>query len=88
MKSNNKIDKIHTDGLIEKWCYNPWRKFQNNSWRTTQFQNKKKTKQNDKKKMNKMKIFRATVNKQMTKHKQKEKSIIILGYTVNKQFDG
>lgn len=38
--------------------------------------------------MNKMKIFRATVNKQMTKHKQKEKSIIILGYTVNKQFDG
>ena len=35
-----------------------------------------------------MQIFRTTVNKQITKHKQKEKSIIILGYTVNKQFNG
>ena len=87
MKSNNKIDKIHTDGLIEKWRYNPWRKFQDNSWRTTQFQNKKNQSKTIKK-MNKMQIFRTTVNKQITKHKQKEKSIIILGYTVNKQFNG
>ena len=33
------------------------------------FQNQKKAKQNDTKKANKMQIFRARVNRQMTKHK-------------------